>query len=157
MNDEIKKILEKMFLNCDTQEEKNKVLDYITNLQQENQKLNKENEKWWAIIKDYEKDVYDMSLENSKLEQENERLKEQNNDLRKTYRNTYNKLFENGNDELARYFQAQIDDHKEWLDYKAKVEKALELTNNLLKTETIGYYQIIFQKQLDVLNGRSNE
>ena len=72
------------------------------------------------------------------LQQENERLKEQNNDLRKLYKKTYNRLFENGNDELARYFQAQIDDcptfyvepiidfAKEWKDYKSRCEKAID-------------------------------
>lgn len=48
------------------------------------------------ISKDYEKEI--------------ERLNKENNDLRRIYKNTYNKLFEKGNDELARYFQAQIDD-----------------------------------------------
>jgi len=72
------------------------------------------------------------------LEQENEKLKEQNNDLRKIYKNTCNRLFENGNDELARYFQAQIDEcptfyvepiidyAKEWKDYKSRIDKAIE-------------------------------
>ena len=72
------------------------LLDYITNLQQE-LKYQEEaeieyNEKYTKLMKDFKK------------------IKEQNNDLRKIYKNTYNKLFENENDELARYFQAQIDD-----------------------------------------------
>ena len=82
-----------------------------------------------------------------KLEKENENLKEQNNDLRKIYRNTYNKLFENGNDELAYYFQAQIDDcptfyvepiidyHKEWLEYKQRNEKAYNYLNKFIPNE----------------------
>ena len=36
-------------------------------------------------------------------------LKKDNNDLRRIYLNTAKKLEENGNDELARYFLAQID------------------------------------------------
>ena len=39
-----------------------------------------------------------------------ERLQKENNDLRKLYQRTYKHLFEKGNDELARYFQAQIDE-----------------------------------------------
>ena len=39
MKDEIKEILDKILLNCDTQEEKNKLLDYITNLREEKDKF----------------------------------------------------------------------------------------------------------------------
>lgn len=39
MSDEIKEILDKILLNCDTQEEKNKLLDYITNLREEKDKF----------------------------------------------------------------------------------------------------------------------
>lgn len=42
-------------------------------------------------------------------------------------------------------------------DYKSRCEKAVEITQNLLNTENSGYYKIIFQKQLDILNGRSDE
>ena len=99
------------------------------------------------------------------LENENGRLKKQNNDLRKIYKNTYNKLFENGNDELARYFQAQIDDcptfyvepiidyAKEWKDYKSRIDKA----NNKLQTMfDNGNEQLILDDLLEldrILNG----
>lgn len=43
-------------------------------------------------------------------DKEIERLHKENNDLRKLYQRTYKHLFEIGNDELARYFQAQIDE-----------------------------------------------
>lgn len=76
MNDDIKEMLELHIKNDIDLLPKNqqKVLDYITNLQQENQELNNENEKWWAIIKDNEQEIKDLCLENSKLEQENEKL-----------------------------------------------------------------------------------
>ena len=38
-----------------------------------------------------------------------------------------------------------------------RIDKAVEITQNLLNTENSGYYKIIFQKQLDTLNGRSDE
>lgn len=114
---------------------KKDILDYITNLQQlyENGlKVNQNTEK------------YRTELESKYvlLQQENETLKEQNNDLRKIYRNTYKRLFENGNDELARYFQAQIDrcptfyaepiiDYaKEYKIYKSRCEKANDFIDN---------------------------
>lgn len=43
-----------------------------------------------------------------KLENNNEKLKD-------LYRNTCQHLFEIGHDELARYFQAQIDDCPAWV------------------------------------------
>ena len=51
-----------------------------------------------------------MCEENIKMDLEIERLNKENNDLRKLYQRTYKHLFEIGNDELARYFQAQIDE-----------------------------------------------
>lgn len=49
-------------------------------------------------------ELYDDAIE------EIDRLNKENNDLRKLYQRTYKHLFEIGNDELARYFQAQIDE-----------------------------------------------
>ena len=43
-------------------------------------------------------------------DKEIERLKKENNDLRNLYQRTCNHLFKIGNDELARYFQAQINE-----------------------------------------------
>ena len=103
------------------------------------------------------------------------KIKEQNNDLRKIYRNTYNKLFENGNDELARYFQAQIDDcptfyvepiidyAKEWKDYKSRCEKAVEYIKehsqmtdlNIHGIENVLSFRGSVDSLLNILNGRS--
>ena len=58
----------------------------------------------------YVPNYQDLLEENKALKEEKENLSKQNNDLRKIYVNTYNRLFKNGNDELARYFQAQIND-----------------------------------------------
>lgn len=38
-----------------------------------------------------------------------------------------------------------------------RIDKAIELTENLLKTEDGGYYQILFQEQLKVLRGEDKE
>ena len=48
---------------------RNVVLDYITNLQQEN-------DKWWAIIKDYEMDIHDLWFKNNELEERIEKAVE---------------------------------------------------------------------------------
>ena len=84
------------------------------------------------------------------LQNENERLKKQNNDLRKIYKNTYKRLFENGNEELARYFQAQIDDcptfyaepiidyAKEYKKYKSRIDKAIEYIKSYNLPEDLG-------------------
>ena len=135
MNEEIKEILD--YLKDFTRERPfgisiydRKILsDYITNLQQE--------------IEEYQKALDETMSDEMNLQQENERLKEQNNDLRKIYINTYKKLLKNENTELAHYFMAQIDEcptfyvepvidyAKGYESYKSRCEKA---TNYYLKT-----------------------
>lgn len=68
----------------------------------------------YEIIGDneYYKEVKLLIDEEQELVEEIERLQKENNDLRKLYQRTYKHLFEIGNDELARYFQAQIDECK---------------------------------------------
>ena len=75
MNNEIKELLafkenaDYKKLSCD----EIKVLrDYITNLEQEN-------EKWWAIIKDYEMDLHDLWFKNNELEERIEKAVEYGN------------------------------------------------------------------------------
>ena len=68
------------------------------------------------------------------MEQEIERINKENNDLRKLYQRTYKHLFEIGNDELARYFQAQIDECPTFyvepiIDYYEEIERL----NNIIK------------------------
>ena len=43
------------------------------------------------------------------LQQKVEQLEKENDDLRRIYQNTYKKYLENGNEEMAHYFMAQID------------------------------------------------
>lgn len=80
------------------------------------------------------------------LQQENERLKETN-------------VYCNRTDCVGRIKDSRKYDsvYQEKEDYKSRCEKAIEITQNLLNTENSGYYKIIFQKQLDTLNGRSDE
>ena len=42
-------------------------------------------------------------------------------------------------------------------DQREKINKATELTKNLLETENRGYYQILFKEQLKVLGDKENE
>lgn len=62
-------------------------------------------------------DEHKLIVENEELrslvnscQEEIRTLKKENNDLKRIYKNTYEKLFEKGNEELAHYFMAQIDD-----------------------------------------------
>lgn len=138
----------------------------ITNLQQENEKL-KQTLHNITINGVEEENTTVLDLIN-----ENETLKEQNNDLRKIYRNTYKRLFENGNDELAHYFQAQIDDcptfyvepiidyTKEYKVYKSRCEKANKWVDKHTETYTKNGISIIDwdnlsdpRKLKNILNG----
>lgn len=38
-------------------------------------------------------------------------------------------------------------------ELQRRIDKAIELTENLLKTEDRGYYQLLFKEQLKVLRG----
>lgn len=150
-------------------EETQLLLDYITNLQQLYENALKVNQN---------ANKYRTELESKYvlLQLENEKLKEQNNDLRKIYRNTYKRLFENGNDVLAHYFQAQIDDcptfyvkpiidyAKEYKIYKSRCEKAVEYIKEHIKYECddnfngmsfYSYHLYDFKKEdlLNILNG----
>ena len=52
----------------------------------------------------------------------------------------------------------QVSAREELYEYsQAKIDKAIEITENLLKTEKSGYYQIIFKKQLDILQGEDKQ
>ena len=137
------------------QEEKDSIDDYARHLHNENKALQEELEEENRIEQEDFKLIQELEERITNLQEENEKLKEQNNDLRKIYRNTYQRLFDNGNDELARYFQAQIDDcptfyvepiidyHKEWKDYKSRNEKAIEYINKLSNEPNVfGHYAI---------------
>ena len=69
----------------------------------------------YAFLSDYVKEasqeeIIEKLIEHDERGKEIERLNKENNDLRRLYQRTYKHLFEIGNDELARYFQAQIDE-----------------------------------------------
>lgn len=68
----------------------------VDNLQQENKQLKEQ-------INEYQKAVDETTSEKIDLQEENKQLKE-------LYRKTCEHLFNIGNDELARYFQAQINE-----------------------------------------------
>lgn len=54
--------------------------------------------------------IDNLNLLLNDLNKENNKLEKTNNELRLLYRRTANKLLENGNDEMARYFLAQINE-----------------------------------------------
>ena len=97
-----------------------------------------------------------------------ERLNKENNDLRKLYQRTYKHLFEKGNDELARYFQAQIDEcptfyvepivdyYEETKRLNNKIDKAIECIENKLKVIGLGGYTDLVDI-LEILKGSDKE
>ena len=147
MNDEIKEILEfkenadYKKLSCD----EIKVLrDYITNLQQENERLEKRN-----------KEIYDGFLatqeELTDYAEENERLKQP-------------KIFIDTQDMEERYGEELYKDYleKQVKDYKSRIEKAVEyLKGNACYTESNIFVDDLCCDEcmdlLDILNGRSDE
>lgn len=106
------------------------------------------------------------------LDKKIDQLKKQNNDLRRIYRNTYQKLRENGNGELACYFQAQIDECPTFyvepvIDYAKNVKIALGEIDTLLNTykeefeedDTIAIEAVVqsYCFLADILRGMSSE
>ncbi len=107
------------------------------------------------ILKDYtmlEEIEEEHKKINGKLRKEIENLKEldkTNNDLRLLYRRTANKLLENGKDELAGYFLAQINEvptftvdddidyYKEYYKLKEKVKKIEEIVFSNIHKGTV--------------------
>lgn len=56
-------------------------------------------------------------------------------------------------DELEESSKSQEENKK----LKEIIDKAIELTKNILKTEDRGYYQILFKEILKSLGGKDNE
>ena len=65
-----------------------------------------------------------------------------------------NKQLKKRNKELEDGFKATTD---ELCEYATKIDKTINLTKNLLKTENKGYYQIIFKEILKSLGDKENE
>lgn len=154
MNDEIKEILDK----CKRQIKNDldyrmspyqlkQLLDYITNLQQENENNHQ------GMLDECEKKL--------KIQQENERLKEK----------SINEVLKNDFDMCVKDLKKANKKIEKLEDYKSRCEKAVEIYD-----ETITYLTTInaeymdsntkktiqdivnkLEKQLDVLNGRSDE
>ena len=112
------------------------LLDYITNLQQENQELN-DSIIWWtnrfnAVQRDYEE-----------LKQENERLKE---------------LCDKYEEEHSNEFQCWKRDRKELLDKRARIEKVVEYIENAQERDGDEESCSLHVPTLkSILNGRSDE
>ena len=89
-------------------------------------------------------------------DKEIDRLKKENNDLRKLYQRTYKHLFDIGKDELASYLQAQIDECPTFyvepiVDYYEEYKRL----NNIIKDikDYVNFLVIINQ----TINGKFNE
>ena len=98
-------------------------------------KLTKENLMDWI---DKSPSDIDLDIINDIVNKDNEieRLKKENNDLRLLYQRTYKHLFEKGNDELARYFKAQIDECPTFyvepiIDYYQETKRLNNIINTL--------------------------
>lgn len=122
------------------------VLDYITNLQQENERLKAQltDTEWeyqntrCKYEKQYKKGITEELLE----------------DIETCFFNRENpSMIPIDSLDVCHIF-GYIDYLK---DYKTCCEKAIEITGNLLKTEKSGYYQIIFKQQLNILQNGSEK
>ena len=99
--------------------------------------LQQEHEKWWAIIKDYERDLHDLWNKNNELEEKH-----------------------------SNEFQCWKRDRKELLDKRARIEKAVEYINYCDDLSVINDYsfnekpvieKIAKKELLNILNGRNDE
>lgn len=86
-----------MFLNCDTQEEKNKLLDYITNLQQENEIIRKMNLHAHKYASDMEGKYL---IEKSRYENAQDLILNELSHLKANDEETWNKEFYDENNKL---------------------------------------------------------
>ena len=140
-NDEIKEKIKAYYVANDIDE----IIDYITNLQQENQELN-DSITWWnnrfnAVQRNYEE-----------LKQENEMLI---NELKLQKGAT--RLFKNDlANVMGNFMETELDAYekqeKELQDYKSRKEKAVEyikinFVEDIITVKTL----------LNILNGRSDE
>lgn len=113
-----------------------------------------------------------IELENIELKKQIERLNKENNDLRKLYQRTYKHLFEIGNDELARYFQAQIDECRTFyvepiIDYYKETKRLNNIINELERWVedgqpyddyiTLGNSDGIYYIQTDIISKKIKE
>ena len=143
MNDEIKEILEDWKIGIETGEDKYGIkvdgigynwrelkvlLDYITNLQEENDNLKN-------IISSVKEDFLNANNELTNLQQENERLKEKINEV-------VNKQ--------------QLIEEK--FNYKSRIEKAVEyIKADYINGLVDGLSWLEVQELVKILNGRSDE
>ena len=98
-----------------------------------------------TIVATYDKENFHRYYDQEEiriLQQENKQLKEKlENDIDR-YEDTIS-------------YQLGFDKGKEYL--QQRIDKAIELTKNVLKTEDRGYYQIIFKEILKSLGDEDNE
>lgn len=55
------------------------------------------------------------------------------------------------------FIYEELELYNEVIRLREIIDKTIEITENLLKTEDKGYYQILFQEQLDILKENNNE
>lgn len=79
--EELEILLNKMYYDYVDREEAQKIIDYIKNLEKENQELKEELEKEYN--KGYERGILDTVEENQRLDKENRELKEQNEEYKR--------------------------------------------------------------------------
>lgn len=87
-----------------------------------------------------------ISFKNMTDEEKKAKKRKQKNEAQKRYYQKHKEYYINYNKE-HNYYKDKYEELKTILD------NAIEITNNLLKTEKSGYYQILFKKQLEILKG----
>ena len=153
MNDEIKEILARLsryVITPDVRHDFDDLLDYITNLQQENERLNKEVAKLHII-----QEEYGSHIENTHII----------DDYQKTYFMTNKWLIELKD---GRFVDINVL-NSYYEDYKSRVEKAVEYLKNLKnyrfeftfdsvdRHEIFGCEKNFVKDLLNILQGENNE
>ena len=155
MNDDIKEILDYLQENSKKDEATKQLVDYITNLQQENEELKKNQRYYKNGVFSLEYDKETMSDMIDELKQENERLKEIWEDTR-TFIKDNKRLVMNKNG------------YDVYEDYKSRIEKAVEYLKSKedslfmsFSDDLLDHDELIDKKigmtLLNILNGRSDE
>lgn len=149
MSDEIKEILDRIKnypekLYCLNNKEKTSLLDYITNLQQENEylKMNnpEQNMEHFKIINENKRKINNLRAQNIDLQQENEILKINSGEL------------QNAIDNIAELLDVpegmSVEDvYDKVKDYKSRVEKAIEY----IKGQDMSYYGAVVETKMNII------
>ena len=155
MNDEIKEIIDCLELAVDSESYKI-LLNYITNLQQEIEKLN--DDKRGMLV-----ELYKANDEKDKIKQENERLKENNSNMQEEMARTWEKCddLQQENERLKEDLKGQekltLSYCKSEQDYKSRCEKAKDKLRRDYYTNYTQHNDDVVREALNILQNGDEE